>query len=277
MPSYQGRALEREPRRPAAGPGRGLKQGLRVAGVMLTLGVLAMLPWKAWRREVAVVNAIRVKGVVYLDADRIQRGSGLKVGQDLIRLDLEAARSRLLRDPRVREARVRRAGLRGVEITVAERVPVFVVPHGVPWEVDSAGVLMAPLQPGVVADVPMLTGVKAGKLEPGEKISGPGLQRGLAWIALLSDNALRLAGQVSEVDVSDPQCTAFVLMNGAHVLAPAWPTGVRQLSGLRVALADLELKGMTPGEIDVRFQDQVIVRSAQPVKSPTEGEPRTSG
>jgi cell division protein FtsQ len=244
---------------------------------MLGLGLVAMLPWRALRREFAVVDRIRVSGLVYLDADRVRKASGIERGHDLFTLDLDAARAKLLRNPRLRDARVRRAGLRGVEIAVVERVPALVVPHGVPWEVDTAGVLLAPLQPGVVADVPMLTGVKASRLRPGDRISDPGLQRGLAWIALLSDNALRLAGQVSEVDVSDPQSTSFVLMNGTHVLAPAWPSGVRQLSALRVALADLERKGLRPGEIDVRFRDQVIVRSAQPVPAPTEGEPRTSG
>jgi hypothetical protein len=49
------------------------------------------------------------------------------------------------------------------------------------------------------------------------------------------------------------------------------------MSALRVALADLERKGMKPGEVDVRFRDQVIVRSVQPMGTPTEGDPHTSG
>lgn len=279
MASYQGRALERESRRPAGGPEDGtlLRRALRVGAVMLALGVLAMVPWRAIRRDFAVVDRIRVSGLVYLDADRVRKESGLETGDDLFSLDLSEARARLLRDPRIREAEVRRSGLRGVSIRVAERVPALVVAHGVPWEVDTAGVLMAPLQRGVVADVPMLTGVDVARLAPGRKISGSGVQRGLAWIALLSDNALRLAGQVSEVDVSDPQVTSFVLMNGTRVIAPAWPSGVKQMSALRVALADLERKGMKPGEVDVRFRDQVIVRSVQPMGTPTEGDPHTSG
>lgn len=279
MASYQGRALERESRRSAGGPADGtlLRRALRVGAVMLALGVLAMVPWRSIRRDFAVVDRVRVSGLVYLDADRVRKESGLKPGDDLFSLDLSEARARLLRDPRIREADVRRSGLRGVSIRVAERVPALVVAHGVPWEVDTAGVLMAPLQRGVVADVPMLTGVDVARLAPGRKISGSGVQRGLAWIALLSDNALRLAGQVSEVDVSDAQVTSFVLMNGTRVIAPAWPSGVKQMSALRVALADLERKGMKPGEVDVRFRDQVIVRSVQPMGTPTEGDPHTSG
>jgi hypothetical protein len=79
----------------------------------------------------------------------------------------------------------------------------------------------------------------------------------------LSDNALRLAGQVSEVDISEERVTRLVLMNGVCVIGTAWPPGTRQLSGLRATLADLQSKGMMPGEVDVRIPDQIIVRGAQ--------------
>jgi hypothetical protein len=48
------------------------------------------------------------------------------------------------------------------------------------------------------------------------------------------------------------------------VIGPAWPVSVRQLSGLRATLADLEAKGMRPSELDLRFDGQVIVRDAAP-------------
>jgi hypothetical protein len=89
------------------------------------------------------------------------------------------------------------------------------------------------------------------------------VQRGLAWAAILSDNALRLAGQVSEVDISEERVTRLVLMNGVRVIGTAWPPDTRQLSGLRATLADLQSKGMMPGEVDVRIPDQIIVRDAQ--------------
>ena len=242
---------------------------------MLALLGLAMLPWKSWRERYGVLSDLRVRGQVYLDPERIRRASGLHRGDDLFDLDLAAVRQRLLREPRIARAEVRRHGLRGVELRVAERQPALVVLRGEPMEIDTAGVLMAPIQPGVVADVPLLAGVDCSRVRPGAKIDAPGVQRGLAWMALLSDNALRLSGEVSEVDVSDPHTTAFVLMNGVHVLAPEWPNGVRPMSGLRVALADLEKKGMRPGTIDVRFKDQVIVRSVEPIAAPPTASPRS--
>jgi len=232
---------------------------------MLGLGLLAMLPWGEFRSRVLVVGRVRVSGLRYLDAAQVERRSGLAAGQDLLALDLDRARQQVLMEPRVREARVRRTGLRDVEIHVEERVPAMLVEHGEPWEIDATGVLLEPLEQGVVADVPLLTGPDLSQTHPGSQVSTVDVRRGLAWTAILSDNALRLAGQVSEVDVSDSGLTRLVLLNGVRVLAPVWPNGTRQLSGLRATLADLAAKGMTPREVDVRFKDQIVVRGARPL------------
>jgi hypothetical protein len=263
MSRYQGKALERRERqRRTASP---FRQPLRVLLALLALGVLAMLPWGELRRSLLVVDQVKVSGLRYLDAARVRRRSGLGPGQDLLALDLARARQLVLLEPRIRSARVTRYGLRGVEIHVEERVPALAVEHGEPWEIDAEGVLLEPLQAGVVADVPILAGPDFSAYRPGSQVQTAEVRRGLAWTTILSDNALRLSGQVSEVDVSDSRLTRLVLLNGVRVLAPAWPNGARQLSGLRATLADLAAKGMTPREVDVRFKDQIVVRGARPV------------
>ena len=90
----------------------------------------------------------------------------------------------------------------------------------------------------------------------------PEVQRGLAWVRALSARELQLAGQVSEVDVSDAASTGLTLLDGTRVLAPGWPPGTRRLSALRVVIADLKERGTTANEVDLRFEDQVIVRPA---------------
>ncbi len=263
MPAYQGRALERAPRRRAAGglPARGVILAL---ATLLAVGALSMLPWRELRRRYAVLTDVKVEGLRYLDAPRVVRDASLAPGQDLLSLDLARVRQLLMLDPRIQRAEVRRRGLRGLELRIVERVPALAVTHGEPWEIDTSGVLLEPLQPGVVADVPMLTGADFSAWRPGTQIRTPQVQRGLAWAAVLGDNALRLAGQVSEVDVSQERTTRLILMNGVSVLGPAWPASTRQLSGLRATLADLGRKGMMPGEVDVRIPDQIIVRDARP-------------
>ncbi len=269
MSRYQGKAIQ-DPRRArrAASRASPLRRPLRVLVAMLVLGALAMVPWRDLREKVLVLDRIHVVGLRYLDVARVRMRSGLEEGQDLLSLDLPRARQLVLLEPRIRSAKVRRVGLRSVEIRVEERVPALVVEHGEPWEIDANGVLLEPLEAGVVADVPMLAGPDFSNYRPGSQIQTPEVRRGLAWTAILSDNGLRLTGQVSEVDVSDSRLTRLVLLNGVRVIGPVWPNGARQLSGLRATLADLAAKGMTPREVDVRFKDQIVVRGAKP-DSPT--------
>lgn len=260
MSTYQGRALEHRPH------GRGGRGSRRLGGalaVAAAVALLALVPWRELRRHYAVLTRVAVSGLRYLDAAHVRRSAGLAEGQDLLSIDLARVRARVLADPRIERAEVRRAGLRGIELRIAERVPALAVSHGEPWEIDSSGVLLAPLQRGVVADVPILTGADFSGYRPGARIRTPAVQRGLAWAAILSDNALRLAGQVSEVDVSDDRVTRLVLMSGVRVIGKAWPPDTRQLSGLRATLADLQGRGLTPGEVDVRIPEQIIVRDAR--------------
>jgi len=205
---------------------------------------------------------VRVEGTRYLDASRVVAAAGLTPGQDLFSLDLRRARQALLLEPRVAAAEVARRLPRGVHVRIVEREPVLLVDHGVPWELDSSGVLLPPLQRGVVADVPLLVGPRFHGLPGGVQVRRPEVQRGLAWVRALAVHELQLAGQVSEVDVSDAATTGLTLMDGTRVLAASWPPGTPRLSALRVVIEDLRQRGTAAREVDLRFENQVIVRPA---------------
>jgi cell division protein FtsQ len=261
MSLYQGRALrDRRPRR----RGGRLRRIAVMLGVILAVAALAHVPWQGLRRRFAVVTDLRVTGARTLDPARVLAIAGLTKGEDLWALDLERARQRLVLDSRIAEAAVKRRGPRGVEVTIAERVPVLLVSHGVPWEIDSAGVLLAPLAEGVTADVPLLSGPRFEDLPPGARLGTPAVGRGLAWVEALAARELELGARVSEIDVSDPAMTGLLLMRGTRVLCPAWPPGTRTLSALRVVLADLEKRGTLAEEVDLRYERQVIVRPPEP-------------
>lgn len=266
MIHYQGRALRAEPHARRQRP----RRIARLLHVLIAAGVvvgLAHLPWGTLARRAFAVDRIRVEGTHYLDAARVGEIAGLRTGQSLIELDGDRVRQALMLNPRIRDASVSREWPRGVCIRVVEREPLLLVRHGVPWEIDSSGVLLAPLADGVVADVPLLSGVRFDGVPPGAQLHVPEVMRGLAWARVLSDRELQLSGLVSEVDVASPRSTALLLMDGTRVLSSAWPPDVRTLSALRVVLADLKQRGTTAQEVDLRFQNQVIVRPAEPARA----------
>ena len=262
MGFYQGRALRSEPLRPRSTRGRRLARVFKVLGLIALLAGLAHLPWESWRKRFAVISDVRVAGAEYLDADRVTQLAGIERGGDLL-VDLERARQELLLHARIAEADVKRRGLRGVSIRITERRPVLLVHHGVPWELDSAGVLLAPLTAGAVADVPLLTGPDFESYPEGALLRTSEVRRGLDWVHALSLREIQLGGRVSEIDVSNERATTLLLMNGTRVISPAWPPDVRRLSALRVALVDLDQRGIAAQEVDLRFEDQVIVRPVE--------------
>jgi hypothetical protein len=266
MGAYQGKALQAP--RPRRRGGR-WRAGVRVLGVILVVAALAHVPWGAIRHRWMVVSEVRVEGARYLDPARVSEIAGLRVGDDLFRIDPRRARQALLLDSRIAGAEVTRRLPRGVRIRIDERVPALLVHHGTPWELDSTGVLLAPLDRGVVADVPLLVGPDFEGVEAGTHVGSPEVARGLAWAGTLSTQALQLGGQVSELDVSRDGVTTITLMGGTRVIGPAWPPSARVLSALRVVLADLKQKGTVADEVDVRFDNQVIVRPAGPSEAET--------
>lgn len=260
MTFYHGRALRSE--RPVRRRGV-FGRILRVLGLIAVLVVLAHLPWGLMRRRLGRVQDVRVEGLHYLDAARVCAIAGAAPGTDLIGFDPVRARQALLLSPRILRADVDRELPRGVRIRIVEREPVLLVQHGTPWEVDSSGVLLPLLADGAVADVPLLSGPRFDGVQAGAQIRTPEMLRGLAWVAALSQDELQLGGQVSQIGVSDASATELQLMNGTRVLTPAWPPGVRELSALRVVLADLQHRGVSAEVVDLRFHDQVIVKPSK--------------
>jgi cell division protein FtsQ len=248
-----------------------VRVALALAGLAALVAVAALVPWRTLRGRHAVVTHVRVEGARYLDAARVVAVAGLREGDDLFAVDCERARQALLLDPRVARAEVAHAWLRGVRVRIVEREPVLLVRHGVPWEVDSAGVLLPPLARGVVADVPLLTGPDFSRLRGGTQVRTVEVRRGLAWVRALGAPDLQLAGEVSEVDVADADSTAILMMDGTKVLAPAWPPDARVLSALRVVLKDLPQRQVRPGSVDLRFEDLVVVQPAGAVVRPASG------
>lgn len=262
MTLYQGRALRPEGR-PRRRPGR-IGRVLRVLAALAALAALAHLPWDDLRRRVAKVREVRVEGLRLLDAPRVVAEARVRPGDDLFAVDLDAVRQRLLLHPRIAAARVTRSPLGRLTLAIVEREPVLLVRHGVPWEMDSTGMLLPPLARGVVADVPLLAGADFERLPAGTQVRTDEVRRALAWARALAAAELQLGARLSEIDVGDPLHTRLLLMDGTRVLTPAWPPGRRRLSALRVVLADLAQRGTVAREVDLRFEHQVIVRPAEP-------------
>jgi cell division protein FtsQ len=259
--AYQGRALWTAPR-PRR---RGLKPGWIVLAVLLAGGLAwagrDRLARTAPYRLLFLVPRASVEGAVYLGESEVRKAAGLDRRIDFLRADLKKARTRLLKAPRVDQARIERALPRRIVIRIVERRPVAIVRGGRLFETDRRGVILPPLVSGVLPDVPVVSGVRVTDARPGRAIGDPRFARALRHLAALARPAVGLPQPVSQVDVTSAARTVVTLApDGVDVILPPEPPGERMLSALRVVLGDLAGRGQAASTIDLTGSEVIAVR-----------------
>lgn len=266
------RAQVKPARRRAAWRPR-LRAAARLAGV-------AAAAWLAWggARAVASSSLLRVEDLRVAGNARMSRGEvlalvdGLK-GRNILSLQLDEWRERLLECPWVADAAVRRSLPATVEITIVERTPLAIGRLGEElYLVDDRGAIIDEWGPRYEdLDLPILDGLAGSGAGPDEDARRAGLAG-----RLLEDVRRRpeIGRRISQMDVSDPhnavvivdQDTARVRLGDRDFLA-------RLQAYLEVAPA---LRDQVPAidYVDLRFGERLYVASLEGRRS---GPPGAAG
>ncbi len=223
-------------------------------GWLLTTGV----PGRLGELELFRVEEVRVEGTRYLPEEEARRVLALPPGAT-VWTDLDALAARLRAHPLVREARVRRRLPHGLVVQVREWEPVALLATPVVVPVDEEGRIL-PIDPSRHRlDLPLLV--------PGGRGDGDGVRVRERRIMA------RAVAQIREVDGEFYQLVSDVALEaGGDLAVRAWAPPVTLLlrpstppyrveEGLRVlrdALARFGGEGVA--EVDLRFEDQVVVR-----------------
>ncbi len=224
------------------------------------------------------VRAVELEGAVHLELDDAVAHIGMAPGLSVWD-DLEPVEARLRTHPMVLEARVRRRLPSTLVFQVRERTPVALLPTPVLVPVDADGSLL-PIDLGRHAlDLPLLQpGVEGGR-QPGQ---GNGEGSGESGGDLLTPAELRtLAGEVARLELLEPELLATLSDAaldrwGDVVLRLADPrveiryrpplSPARLREGLQVLGDALDRSPNRVRGVDLRFEDQVVVRQLPPTR-----------
>ena len=228
-----------------------------VAGITLGGGFILRSPRFA-------VASVEVSGLRRLTLGEIAAAAAIPRGVNLFRLDPRESVARLESLPLVRRAELIRSLPNRVTVVVEERRPFALVNAGGLHWIDEEGVDLGPESRAVSLGAPVLSGLGPGDL-------GTGRQRGASGRTALGVSLLRLLfrapngllGQISEVDMSRAEGPVLYTVNGIEVRLGSddWPARLGRLQGV---LAQLGASGDPVASIDLRFRDQVVLKS--PVK-----------
>jgi cell division protein FtsQ len=186
--------------------------------LLLTLAtlVLAALLWRLSSSSLFGLSGVDVEGADHLTERQVVAAAEVRVGEPVLRLDLDAIRVRVERLPWVAHAAVARVAPSGLRIEVTERTPAAsVAVGGRRWLVAADGVVLA-ASPARPPGVPFVSGVHAQRLAPGTRVAGRGaLANALAALRGMSP-ALRR--EVSGIRAASVEGLAFSLRGGGTLV-----------------------------------------------------------
>jgi cell division protein FtsQ len=207
------------------------------------------------------VTEVTVVGASRLTPEEIVTASGIGAGTNLFRLDPTAVASRLMSLPLVRRADVTRRFPNRVSIAVEERRPFTLAHAGRLHWIDEHGVSLGAESRAVAPEVPVITGLGAADLAvTGDGARSPRLAAGISLLRVLLRSEPTLLRQISEIDVSRPDGPVLYTVDGVEVRLGAedWEARLGRLQGV---LAQVRAGGDAVSAIDLRFRDQVVLKT----------------
>ncbi|MHC1696566.1 MAG: cell division protein FtsQ/DivIB [Geobacteraceae bacterium] len=212
---------ERKPRKPIQFR-RMLKKAARVCAVF----VLITLVWAVGTEAYEVfakatffrLERIEVSRMQQLSRDEIVSLTGAKLGDSLLKLELQHVAEELEKNPWIEKLKVRRRFPGTLSIEITERVPVAVVNMGYLYYLDAKGDIFKPLTEGDLLDFPVITGITEEDLLKDADGTKKMLTTALGIMDLLKKGSVFRLSDVSEIHLDKGYgITLFTAQGGIPV------------------------------------------------------------
>jgi cell division protein FtsQ len=228
------------------------------AGVLLLAAVGLGVAWLLTSPRFAIAE-VAVSGASRLTPEEVVSASGIGPGTNLFRLDRAEVVARLEALPLVRRADLVRRFPNRVTISIEERRPFTLVHAGRLHWIDEHGVSLGAEPKAVAPSVPVITGLQPSDLE-GASPPSPRVAAGISLLRVLLRSETALIQQISEIDVSRPDGPVLYTVEGVEVRIGAedWEPRLGRLQGV---LAQIRAGGEAVSAIDLRFRDQVVLKT----------------
>jgi cell division septal protein FtsQ len=225
---------------------RGARIRLATAAFALVFGTVfgLYLFWRAgeWTLDKFIyennefaIEHIDVQTSGKIPDDLLRRWSGVKLGQNLVALNLAAVERNLELVSAIQSVSVERVLPRTLKIRVTEREPIAQVNvprtdsrNGISvsvFQLDANGFVMQPLDPRLrmvplgqaYGLLPVLTGLNIFQLQTGRPIQWPQAQAALKLISAFGHSSMAGLVELQRIDVSSPQVIIVTTTQGSEI------------------------------------------------------------
>ncbi len=213
---------------------KGQKRQLNILQSLFFIVVLVLAGYILLQSSIFSIRQIQVEGVRQLTVAEVQRLSGIPLGINTFKLNLNDVENRVALNPLVKQVAVRRSYPAKIVIKLVERQAVALVPwQGEFLALDNEGYYISRNKDLSKVNLPIITGIRLGTLTPGKQIIQEGLLASLAFIRKMDQEQLV---KVSEVNGADPQSIVLYTIEGIEVRLVAGERIEEKLALLKEAL-----------------------------------------
>jgi len=227
---------------------------LGVLAALLGVGaLLAATTFLATTRGLAVRRVV-VEGAVHADPRELARAAGV-LGENLLSLDLEAARERVLEQPWVEDATLRRVLPHELHVRVRERVPIAREQVGDgSYVVDSRGVVLDEAGDEGERDLPLMLGTA----RESEDEHVMAREQAAATLGALFAETPALYARIESIDASQPD-RLVVLADGAPQIWMRGPESTDEVSAWLQRERGLARRLGEASYVDARWRDRLYI------------------
>ena len=234
---------------------------LNTAAVITFAGV-GFLGWQVYQTvlhaDTLVVSGVDVKGVKHLTEANLKDIVDAFTGQNIFRVDLEAAARRARANPWVREVRIHRSLPNRITMVFVERTPAMVLDTGsTRYLMDDEAVIIERLMKEQALAWPLPTVViKDYRARPGDQVTSEGMSEA---VQLLGEIAARGGWQLANVTIKADSPDALSVVYADHEFKLGSGRYAEKLRRLAEVLADVKQRGIEIAYVDLRPERQAAV------------------
>jgi cell division protein FtsQ len=235
---------------------------LRIFGVLLVVSATFLGMREGYRRVIRLpyfrIVEVQVEGNLQVSRDEIVASLGIEPDTSILAVSLQDLTHRVLENPWVKEASIRRRLPLTLTVAVVERMPEVIFVADRRYLLSADGVILAELGEDEQPSLPVLRSGTRRRVAAGEQILTFEMVQGLAvWRQFQLANAL--AGeQAREIAMAGDGTYTVNLGQGMPLIRLRAQDLEGQLRRLGLALAAGQLRLAQFREVDLRFRDRVV-------------------
>jgi len=209
--------------------------------------------------EAFAIEEVELKGMVRVDPSDVERLLGDLRGQNILLAPLDSYRDRIRAHPRVEHVSFKRVLPSKVVCSVDEREPVALLFTDRFVELDASGMVMGEDEYSALLDLPIITGVPGTDIKIGRVCKIDGVQDALEALRLCKTFGEGFAEEISELRISRGGLLIRPLKDDC-VLVLGEEDFANRLKKYFLLRDTIDERDQTEGLIDLRFEDQVVLR-----------------